>query len=832
VNSLLAVLGVLLADARRHRLQTLASCLGVTVGVAVIVGIRLSSEAALGNLRSTLGALGGRATHEITAREPMPAARLADCLASDGVLAAQPLVECTLVARGPEGPLPLRLVGIDPFLAAPFLDLDAELPLATGGQPTWLRLLVEPGLVALDERTVAKLGQPADGLIRARGPRGEVSFQALPLPPSSLGTSEPPFVLADLATAQELLGIGARVTRIELQLDEQAPPPPLQAGERLQRPERRGERAASMTAAFRMNLLCLGFLAVLVGAFLAYNMAQFAVVRRRALMGRLRCLGCTARGLMVGVLLEAAVLGLLGSSLGILGGRLLARVLVADVARTVSTLYGHIGTPRPELDLGTAALALLVGVSSTVAACWAPARSAARTSPALVAGHAFTREPLPSALRAAALAVASGLLLLPEHSAVLLPALAILGLLLAVAASLPWLLGIVVRRAPRAPVLALAFGRIQRSLGRAGSAAGALTMPLAMTIAILVMVGSLRAELGAWSEGVLGADIYVKPLFQELQPDVARLSDELLQALAELPQVAAIDRLRLTRDEQAEHAFLVAGSPLEAPRARGTMRLLDGGPLDTLLARVDAGELLASEPLARRLGLSPGDRLVLNGREGPATMTVAGVFQDYSWDQGYALLSEARYLALFGDTGVRNAALLLREGEDASALAQTLADRFEEAEFRPVQQLREEIFGAFDDTFAITYVLQAISTVLALVGTLTALLCLHLERRAELGVLRALGARHGTIGGLLLSEAGVLLGTAGLCAVPTGLVLAWILVSVVNTRSFGWSFPMLVQAGPLFGLLALALGAGLLASVVPWWQARRTQIAALLEDAT
>ncbi len=836
LRRLLTVLGVLLADARAHRLQTLTTCLGVAVGVAVVVAVRISSDSALSHFRETVQTFTGAATHELRGNSPLPAARLGDLLRHPQVKAAQPIVESNLLLELPGGGArPLRLVGIDPFLSAPFLQLDEQTLADASERGLFERLLTEPSLVLMSESSLAEMGlwEPGSGagsVLPARGPEGPLRLVVEAIPSASLAAGEPPIALADLATAQELLGLGSRVTRFDLILDGEESQLSLLAGERLSKPAARGERAASMTDAFRTNLLCLGFLAVLVGGFLAYNMAQFAVVRRRPLLGRLRCLGADARTLMAALLLEATCLGLLGSAVGIGLGWLMAHTMVADVARTVSTLYGYIETPVPQLDALTLALAAAVGTLAAVAATWAPARSAARTSPAVIAGRRHTPNTLAPLWVPAALFLGGALLLLPSGSAVLLPAVTVLAWLLASANGLPHLLGRVVRWRVHRPVLALAFGRIQRSLGRTGSAAGALAMPLAMTIAILVMVGSFRAEVTAWSSSILSADVYVKPLYQELYADTARLSPDLLQAFADSPEVEAVDRLRLTEQTRGDISFLVAGSPMEATRARRSMRVISGGAVPELMQLLDAGEALISEPLANRLDLSVGDTLQLDDRDGGLSMPIAGVFQDFSWDRGYALLSEQRYLSIYGDTGVRNAALLLSPGTDADAYARSLSSRFEEAEFRTVEVLRQDILRAFNDTFAITYVLQTISTALALVGILTAVLCLHLERRSELGVLRALGARQRTVGRLLMVEALVLLGVAAAAAIPVGLGLAWVLVSVVNTRSFGWSFPMLVEVGPIAGLMGMALLAGLLAGCVPWWLVRKAAVADLLES--
>lgn len=845
------VLGVLLADARRHKLQTAMTLLGVAVGVAVVVAIRLSSDAALRQFQGTFASLTGEATHELSARTPMPPERLLELLREPGVEAAQPVVAGSLVIPAADGsgssrrtdaertpesapPRSLRLVGVDPFQSAPFLQLDPAAVARAGGGQLFTRLLTEPGTVAVSSATLERLGVDDGGTLTVRAAGGLVDVTLLGLNEPRLARQDPPFALADIATAQELLGVDDGIVRFDLVLAEgvDADDLALRPGERLRRPERRGERASSLTRAFRMNLLCLGFLAVLVGAFVAFNMAQFAVTRRRALLGRLRCMGCTARALLGAVLAEAALLGLGGGALGLAIGAGLARGLVADVTRTVSTLYGPVGgVSLPELDGLTAVGALVVGVLASVIATLLPARAAATTPPVAVAGQVREEPALP--LRVPfVLALASAAVLLPTGSPILLPAMAVLGVLLASATFCPWLLGRLLRRRPGPIVLSLAAGRLTRSLGRTGVAAGALAMPLAMTIAVLVMVGSFRGEVDAWSRSVLGADVYVKPLDFELAPDTLRIEQADIASWERRPEVLAVDRIRIAEADDELGSFVVGGGKLEMMRRRGALRVLSGPEPDVIADRLDAGEVMISEPLARRRELGPGDTLDVITRHGSVALTVAAVFQDFSFDRGFALLAEPVFVEHFGPVPVRSAAILLVDPDAADGFAASLLGEHPDLEVTTVARLREDVLVAFEDTFALTWVLQGIATTLALVGVLTALLCLHLERRQELGVLRALGARSRRVGALLLTEATILTGLAAALAVPTGLVLAWILVAVVNTRSFGWSFPMVVEAGPLAGVALLAVGAGLVAGIVPWIMARRTAPALLLEDPT
>jgi len=111
---------------------------------------------------------------------------------------------------------------------------------------------------------------------------------------------------------------------------------------------------------------------------------------------------------------------------------------------------------------------------------------------------------------------------------------------------------------------------------------------------------------------------------------------------------------------------------------------------------------------------------------------------------------------------------------------------------------------------------------------LSALLSLQLERGREFGLMRAVGLTVRQLRGLVLLETGLMGMAAGLLAIPTGLVLAWVLIFIINRRSFGWT--MQLQADPIIFLqaLALAVGAALLAGVYPAWRMGRMAAAEAL----
>jgi putative ABC transport system permease protein len=134
---------------------------------------------------------------------------------------------------------------------------------------------------------------------------------------------------------------------------------------------------------------------------------------------------------------------------------------------------------------------------------------------------------------------------------------------------------------------------------------------------------------------------------------------------------------------------------------------------------------------------------------------------------------------------------------------------------RSNRALRAASLKVFDRTFAVTIVLRLLTTVVAFVGVLSALMALSFERSRELAVLRAQGFTPGQVWALVTGQSGLLGAAAGLLAIPVGIALSFILVFVINQRSFGWTLEVELTPRVLVQGLALAVGAALLASVVP-----------------
>jgi putative ABC transport system permease protein len=189
------------------------------------------------------------------------------------------------------------------------------------------------------------------------------------------------------------------------------------------------------------------------------------------------------------------------------------------------------------------------------------------------------------------------------------------------------------------------------------------------------------------------------------------------------------------------------------------------------------------------------------------------------------------YRDLWKDERLNGVVLLLKPGSDVdkvtAGLRQKLS-RFGRMEVQPSAALRRDALIVFDRTFAITSAMQVLTTLVAFIGVLSSLLALQLEKAREMGVLRALGMTISEMRRLTLWETGLLGASAGLLSIPVGFILAWILVFIINQRSFGWTLQMLVQPGPFVQAFLLSVSAALLAALYPAWRLSRMEVAEAL----
>jgi putative ABC transport system permease protein len=245
------------------------------------------------------------------------------------------------------------------------------------------------------------------------------------------------------------------------------------------------------------------------------------------------------------------------------------------------------------------------------------------------------------------------------------------------------------------------------------------------------------------------------------------------------------------------------------------------------------GQALVSEPLAYRYGLHPGNTIRLLTDSGERAFTIAATYYDYGSNQGVVMLDLANYQAAWNDQSISSLGLYAAPSVDVDALVQRLRGLVgaeQVISIRSNRALREASLEIFDRTFAITTVLQLLATIVAFVGILAALMALQLERARELGMLRANGLTPRQLWGVVLSQTGLMGLTAGLLAIPVGVMLATVLVFVINKRSFGWTLLFRLDGGLFAQALLVSIAAAVLAGLYPAWRMGRTSPALALRE--
>lgn len=834
---------------RRRSWQSALMILGVSLGVAVVVAIDLANASASQAFDLSTEALTGRTTHQIVGGPQGLDAELYTNLVREGLsVPAAPVLTAQVTSPQLEN-RPFQLLGVDPFAEAPFRDYlggEGEIPLDAladfltlpGALMASTEVADRYGLRPGDEITLLVNGRQREGILAATlEPEDSTSRRAL----SGL-------LLVDLATAQELTGRMGALDRIDLILPEgetaqlEALRGRLPEGVRVLPASLRRGSVEQMTEAFRTNLTALSLLALVVGMFLIYNTMTFSVVQRRELFGTLRCLGVTRREIFGLVLGEALGVGAGSAVVGLVGGVLLGRGALALVTQTVNDLFFVVTVTAVEVPVASLVKGAALGLIATAATAAVPAWEAASVAPRTALTRSELETRAGSAIRWAAVAgvgllgISAGLLAIPGqglHISFAGTFAAIVGFA-ALTPYATWILmqgigplaesagGVIARIAPRDVVA---------SLSRTGVAVAALMVAVSVIIGVSLMVGSFRYTVIAWLEETLQGDVYISAPSPIATQNLGTIQPDVVALVKAWPGVARVDRLRAATVDSPSGPIRI--SAVDNPNAIEE-RLYQSrrlGPEATREA-LQSGAVLISETLAFQLEMrGPPEEITLYTDQGARSFPVVGVYYDYGSTQGTALMSLAAYRQHWADDAITALSLRLEEGADPDRLVEQLQTELaavQPLEIRPNLALREDALAVFDRTFTITRALQLLATVVAFIGVLSALLSLQLEKRRQLGILRAIGLTVRQVQGLVLLETGLMGLVAGVLAMPTGLALAAILIYIINRRSFGWTLQFDVSADPFVQALLIAIVAAVLAGVYPAYRMGKTITAEVL----
>ena len=817
----------------REPVRTALTIFAIALGVAVVVAIDLAGDAATGSFHSSVESLAGASDLEVTASGGIPDSVVGTLAALPYDLRISPRIEGYAVLAGTQRTLPL--IGLD-------LVGDRSAPSATSDtksatpQPS---VPIEETLKALNDPASIWVGaslqrQPGERLsLLINDHAGEYIVRGV----YSDSGSDDSAIVMDLAAAQSALSRIGRIDRILLQIP--SAPALEQWQQRLQtalppgidvRPAGAGTAEnRQMLAAFRWNLRLLSYIALVVGAFLIYNTISVSVVRRRAEIGIVRALGASRVAVMAAFLGEAATIGLVGALIGLPLGRLMAGGAVQLMAATVESLYVSSRPGSIALSFASILLAFMVGVGVAVASAFSPAREASRVSP--VQAMARGRREYEARIhktRDLGLAFIVALVALAASRARAVGGKPYFGyfacivLIIAAALAIPAFVAAITGLASawlgrRFGAEALLASRsLGASLGRTSVLVAALSTAIAMMVSVGIMVGSFRETVIAWMGDQLPADLYIRPAGDPAADRHPTLSPALAGVIAKLPGVAGVDRLRAYSIDYDGFPVTLDGVDLSAHRSQRGSTFLSGRSTATVLAEMrGTNNVVVSEPFTYKHHAAVGDTITLPFAGARPSFRIVDVYYDYSSERGAILMDRDTLLRYLPDPAPSNLAVYLEPGASLAGVRAAILAAAPDARILLFSngEIRTQAVRIFDRTFAITYALEAVAVIVAIMGIAGALLALVIDRRRELGLLRFLGASAGQVRKLILVEAALLGIFANAAGAVLGYFLSLLLIFVIDKQSFGWTirfhWPVAVLAGALTFVYVCTIFAGL-----------------------
>lgn len=809
------------------------SVLGVALGVAVVISIDLANSSAEKAFALSTEAVTGNATHQVRgAAGPINEQVYRKLRIDAGIRTSAPVVEGYGTVQ--QADRTFHILGIDPLAEAPFR------PYAGRSVGIELSSFIMNNRAGLISKPVA------DELNISTGDTLELSIEGNFYPLEIIGLIEPndersrraleSLILVDISTAQQLLNMSNKLSRIDLILssDKNMSLDSINAilpdGATVVRSQTRSETVEQMTRAFEFNLQALSMLALLVGMFLIYNTMTFSVVQRRSLIGRYRAIGVSRSEIMLLILGEALVIGLLGTAAGLALGIVLAQALMQLVTQTINDLYFVLNVQQLSFEAGTFLKAGLLGIGATLLAALWPAREAAGARVSTVLRRSTRETSLQESANKLGLygllsGIAGGLIILIPGQGILIGYLSLLCIIIGFALMMPWLITWTARLLR--PVYSAILGLIGRmsvrgvvtELSRTSVAITALVVAVAATIGVGVMIESFRTTVSSWLEAQLQADIYVQPPSAVSVQGDATLNAELADTLRNTPGVAFSHSVR-TVNVRTQFGVNNLVAAERDRRTRDSYELKSS--TDRFWDRFGTEPVVSvSEAYAYKHAVGLNDTLWLQTDRGTQFFTIGSIYFDYTSDQGVITVSRSVYDRYFDDPHISGLALYTDRQTDTHTLLDTLRQRaggIQDVFIRSNRGLREASMNIFDRTFTVTIVLRLLAILVAFVGVLTAFMALQLERSRELAVLRANGMTPGQLWGYVTSQTSVMGLMAGLFSIPLGLIMAYILVYVINLRSFGWTLQISIQPEVLIQAVVLAFLAALLAGLYPSWK--------------
>lgn len=835
---------------RQHKLRLALTVLGIALGVAIVFAVRTANAALLDSLQATVERLAGKATLQITAGESgFSQDVLREVRATPGVLVAEPLVEVIARTALPEEGH-LLVMGLD---TASDLELHEDMM-----DPSQLEIanplafIARPDSIAVTRTFAERHGLHAGDTLPLLTQQGRRAFTVRGFfkPTGAGAVFGGNVAVMDIVAAQAAFNRGAKYDRVDVMTDPGVPVEEvrqrlrerLPSGLEVQRPERRGQGMENAVASLRLGLLFMSFLALTIGVFIIFNSFSISVNQRWKEIGILRALGVERFNVQRMFLGEAAAMGAFGSLLGIPVGYYLAGGATEIMSLVATNIYGTISTPQPPaFRWDYAALALAVGIISSLLAAWLPARTAARLDPVLALHNIETRQP-ETVMGRRRMAIGVGLIVAglaltrfsPPRAGMTIQfsySLMIqLGMILLLPKLIVWgarILRPAMNRAFGAEGV-LAVDTMTRAPRRAAATVGALMIGLSFVFSNGAFIQSQKSALMRTLDRAVNTDLLITTS-EQVRSRTYHFSEELAQRVAALPGVRRAENLRLTEIPFRDQEVALIAHDMDAWLTRAP-DVLDEG--DARAAREPAARgdgFLISHNFAALWGVRLGDELRLETPAGPLVRPVLGILEYYHSERGTIFMDRELFKRFWEDDAVDYIFVNLNPEVDRAAFKNEV-QRVIAGEQRAFIYTHEEykrwVTRLIDQFFTLTYLQMIIAIIVAALGLVNTLVISVAERRRELGIIRAIGGLRGQVRKMVLLEAVAIALIGFAIGIVAGIFNAYFLVRMAAAIIAGFKLPFHFPLLMVFVALPIVL---VVALVAAWWPARRAMRLPVIE---
>ena len=586
---------------------------------------------------------------------------------------------------------------------------------------------------------------------------------------------------------------------------------------------------------FQNALLVFAAVALIVSAFIINNTFAIVLGQRVRELGLLRAVGATGRQIRSSVLIEALLIGVIASLIGVFAGLGITWVIKA----LINQAGGGSGLPDGPLVIAarTWIAAAIVGVGITLLAAISPARKASRIPPiaalrddlALWSGGGRRRTIIGLLLGAGGVVATvlgittdSGagrqLGLLAAGALLLFVSISLLSTLVAKPAAKG--LGWPITRLARASGN-LATQNASRNPRRTASTASALMVGLALVAMVLVVGTSFKKTFSSILDSSLGADFFIDTDGRSSWGFSPQLVDEMKQ----IDGVAIAVGFR-GGPGTAQMSVEGASKDVIGTQEEGLGRVIDISLIEGTYSGLSNNGVLVHKDPAEDLSLAVGNTVsVTFPVSGPKDLRVVGIFDDGStlgnwvidmstYEDGF---DPARQSDLF-------AAIQLKEGskvQDVRPQLDAVANNYPEAILQDRTEYQETIEGRIDALLVTVNALVGFAVIIAVLGIVNTLMLSVFERTREIGLLRAVGMTRRQTRRMIRWEAVIIAVFGGVLGILVGTLLGFIAVQAMP-ESFITDFG--IPVGNFVVILIMCIVVGVLAAILPARRAARLNV--------